>query len=297
MTTVATAATPVIFDDLEIGEIAMELDTQEPEDVIEWGLETFGNRVAIVTAFQVDGMVTLDIASRLGKEIRVITVDTGRLPQETHDFIDQVRERYPMARVETLLPDSAEVEAMVGRRGQNLFRQSVPMRFVCCHVRKVRPLVRALKDLDGWFTGLRRDQWASRAAIRKVELDHDHGGIVKLNPLADWAEEEVWEYLEDNDVPIHPLYAKGYTSIGCEPCTRPIQIGEDSRAGRWWWEEDAPKECGIHCPIETGNFEHEAEMILAEAHGDADEVQPSKNGSKPSRNGSTPIGNGVGAHR
>jgi phosphoadenosine phosphosulfate reductase len=227
------------------------------------------------------------MAYRIDPHVRVVTVDTGRLPQETHDFIDEVRERYPEARIETLLPDHTEVEAMVARHGQNLFRKSVEMRFVCCHVRKVLPLVRALHGLDGWFTGLRRDQWASRAAIRKVELDHDHGGIVKLNPLADWSEDDVWDYVKEHDVPSHPLYAKGYTSIGCAPCSRPIQIGEDHRAGRWWWESDAPKECGIHCPIETGNFEHEAEMILEEAHAH-DVQQPSTNGtngSGPSRNG------------
>jgi phosphoadenosine phosphosulfate reductase len=130
----------------------------------------------------------------------------------------------------------------------------------------VRPLTRALEGLDAWFTGLRRDQWASRAAIRKVELDHDHDGIVKLNPLADWSKDEVWDYIAEFDVPVHPLFAQGYTSIGCDPCTRPVGAGEDDRAGRWWWETNAPKECGMHCPIETGGFEHEAHAIIGEAH-------------------------------
>ncbi|MFW6206811.1 MAG: phosphoadenylyl-sulfate reductase [Gemmatimonadota bacterium] len=286
----------VEFDDLEIGEIAMELDHQGPWDVIEWAYETFGSRVGIVTALQVDGMVTLDMAYDIAPDdVRVITVDTGRLPQETYDFIDQVRERYPRASVEVLLPDHEEVEAMVARSGVNLFRQSVPLRFVCCHVRKVRPLTRALRGLDAWFTGLRRDQWASRAAIRKVELDHDHGGLVKLNPLADWTKEEVWQYLEDYDVPTHPLYAKGYTSIGCTPCSRPIEEGEDDRAGRWWWEEDAPKECGIHCPIDTGNFEHEAEMILAEINAEEDEGEGEGNGARANGNGANPKASGATA--
>jgi phosphoadenosine phosphosulfate reductase len=136
---------------------------------------------------------------------------------------------------------------------------------LCCQIRKVRPLVKALQGVDAWFTGLRRDQWASRAAIQKVQLDHDHEGIVKVNALADWEGDEVTAYNEENGVPVHPLYAKGYTSFGCAPCTRPIQLGENDRAGRWWWETGAPKECGIHCPIETGSFEHEAEAIFAEA--------------------------------
>ncbi|MBW3562369.1 MAG: phosphoadenylyl-sulfate reductase [Actinobacteria bacterium] len=262
------APRPVVFDDLEIGEIAVELDDQEPEDVIEWALETFGDGVAIVTSFQADGMVILDMAYHIQPDLKVITVDTGRLPQATHDFIEEVRARYPQADVEILLPDNREVEAMVRRNGLNLFRDSVPNRLTCCQIRKVRPLLRALEGLDAWFTGLRRDQWASRAAIKKVELDHDHDGIVKVNPLADWTKEEVWEYLEDLEVPTHPLYEQGFTSLGCAPCTRPIQQGEDDRAGRWWWETNAPKECGMHCPIETGGFEHEVHAILGKAHTD-----------------------------
>jgi phosphoadenosine phosphosulfate reductase len=255
----------VIFDDLEIGEIALDLDDQDPQDVVEWALETFNDRIAIVTALQADGMAVLDMAAKIKPDVRVITVDTGRLPQETYDFIDEVRAYYPKTQWDVLSPDNAEVEAMVQRRGVNLFRNSVEERMLCCQIRKVRPLVKALQGVDAWFTGLRRDQWASRAAIKKVELDHDHEGIVKINALADWEGDEVTAYNEENGVPVHPLYAKGYTSFGCAPCTRPIQLGENDRAGRWWWETGAPKECGIHCPIETGSFEHEAEAIFAEA--------------------------------
>ncbi|MGC8626354.1 MAG: phosphoadenylyl-sulfate reductase [Acidimicrobiales bacterium] len=253
------------FDDLEIGEVAIELDDREPQEVIAWALEAFDpERVAVMTALQAEGMAIVDMAVRLQPDVKVLTVDTLRLPAATYQFIDDVRRRYPRARLEVLRPSSQAVESMELQHGRDLFRDSVPLRLQCCHVRKVEPLVRALRDLDCWVTGLRRDQWASRAAIRKVELDHDHGGIVKLNPLADWAKDEVWEYLAANDVPVHPLYAAGYTSIGCDPCTRPITVGEDDRAGRWWWEVNAPKECGIHCPIETGGFEHEAHAILGE---------------------------------
>jgi phosphoadenosine phosphosulfate reductase len=252
----------VVFDDLEIGEIAVELDDHEPEDVIEWALDALGDRIALVTALQVDGMVVLDMAVRIRPDLRVVTVDTGRLPQQTHDFIDAVRAHYPRTRWDVVRPDQAEVDAMVRDRGPDLFRDSVADRLRCCQVRKVRPLTDALRGLDGWFTGLRRDQWASRAAIKKVELDHDHAGIVKVNALADWESPEVWDYVREHDVPVHPLYGEGYTSFGCAPCTRPIQPGEADRAGRWWWEKGAPKECGIHCPIETGAFEHEAEALL-----------------------------------
>ena len=255
-----------VFDDLEIGQVAVDLDDQEPEDVIEWALNTFGENVAIITALQADGMAILDMAYQMFPQVRVMTVDTGRLPQETIDFIAKVQGHYPEARLEVRHPDADEVATMVRRNGPDLFRKSVANRLMCCQIRKVRPLTRALEGLDAWFTGLRRDQWASRAAITKVQLDHDHDGIVKVNPLADWTAEDVDEYLDEFDVPRHPLYAQGYTSIGCAPCTRPVRDGEDDRAGRSWWESDAPKECGMHCPIETGGFEHEVRAILGEAH-------------------------------
>ena len=162
-------------------------------------------------------------------------------------------------------PDAGQLQRLVDRHGPNLFTRSVEQRLLCCNVRKVQPLTRYLAGIDAWVTGLRRDQWAGRTDIRKVEIDHDHGAIVKLNPLAEWTEDEVWDYLRENDVPVHPLYAKGYTSIGCAPCTRPVAVGEPKRAGRWWWESNAPKECGMHCAIETGGFEHELHAIVGEA--------------------------------
>lgn len=261
-TSPTSASERVFFDDLEIGEIAVDLDDQEPEDAIAWALEELGDRIAVVTALQSDGMVVLDMATRIRPDIRVITVDTGRLPAETLAFIETARARYPHTQWDVLRPDDAAVDLMVRERGSELFSTSVADRLLCCQVRKVRPLTDALRGLDGWFTGLRRDQWASRAAIKKVELDHDHGGIVKVNALADWQHEDVWDYIQRYDVPVHPLYAQGYTSFGCAPCTRAIRPGEDDRAGRWWWEKGAPKECGIHCPIETGNFEHQAASLL-----------------------------------
>ena len=155
----------------------------------------------------------------------------------------------------------------VGKHGVDLFKTSVDLRLLCCNLRKVRPLTKHLHSLDAWVTGLRRDQWASRTNIRKVELDHDHGAIVKLNPLAEWDEQDVWDYVRERDVPYHSLYDRGFTSIGCAPCTRAIQPGEASRAGRWWWETNAPKECGIHCAIESGGLEHELHALLGDKHG------------------------------
>lgn len=251
------------LDEYEAGQLAVELDDATPEEVLEYTLERWGRQAGICTSFQAEGMVLLDMAWRIRPDVRVFTVDTGRLPDETYEMVETVRKRYGLG-VEIHFPEAARVEGMVTRFGPNLFFRAVPARLYCCHVRKVEPIRRALEGLDAWITGLRREQWASRSNIRKVEVDHDHGGLAKVSPLADWTIEEVWEYIDEHDVPRHPLYAKGYTSIGCAPCTRPTAPGEDPRAGRWWWETNAPKECGIHCPLETGGFEHEVEAILGD---------------------------------
>ena len=255
----------IALDELEIGELAVEFDDKDPQELIDWAVEKFGSKLAIITSFQSEGMALLDMAYKINPDINVVTVDTGRLGEESYAFIDQVREHYGI-NIGVRFPDSGEVEKLVTSNGANSFYKSVNSRLVCCQIRKVRPLQKALDGFDAWITGLRRDQWASRINIRKIELDHDHGAIVKLSPLADWSEDEVEEYTVLNNVPRHPLYAKGYTSIGCKPCTRAISPGEDSRAGRWWWEKDAPKECGMHCSIETGGFEHELKALLGEKH-------------------------------
>lgn len=140
---------------------------------------------------------------------------------------------------------------MVRRYGPNLFYRDVQLRLLCCHVRKVQPLCQALATLDAWITGLRREQSPTRTSIRAIELDHEHGGLVKVNPLVNWTEQQVWDYIRTHAVPHHPLYQQGYTSIGCAPCTRPTTAGEDPRAGRWWWETGIPKECGMHCAGES----------------------------------------------
>ncbi len=251
-----------LLDDLEVGELAVEYETREPEDVLEWAIDRFGlERFALVTSFQIDGSVLIDMAWRINPKVRVITVDTGRFPQEQFEIMDAFRLRYGI-QLEVMFPEYRAVEEMTRKHGVNLFYDSVQNRIRCCQVRKVLPQLRALQTLDCWVTGLRRDQWATRANIKKIEIDHDHGGIIKLCPLADWTEEDVWNYARENDVPIHPSYAKGYKSLGCQPCTRPVKEGEHGRSGRWWWETNAPKECGMHCSIETGGFEHEAEAIL-----------------------------------
>ena len=257
-----------LIDELEAGELSVEFEGEEPDVVLEWALERFSPRIALSTAFQIDGIALLDMISTIDPEIRVFSVDTGRLPQETFELIDKLQRRYPQMQLELLSPNPVHLQRMVARKGVNLFYESVEKRLLCCNVRKVQPLTRHLATLDAWITGLRRDQWATRTNIRKVEIDHDHGAIVKLNPLAEWTEDEVWEYVRERDLPLHALYERGYSSIGCAPCTRALEPGEPSRAGRWWWEVNAPKECGIHCAIETGGFEHELHALLAENEHD-----------------------------
>ena len=257
-----------LIDELEAGELSVELEGEEPQVVLEWALERFAPRIAISTAFQVDGIAVLDMAYAIDPEIQVFSVDTGRLPQETLELVDALRERYPGLNLELLSPNPTHVATMVARHGEDLYYDAVDKRLLCCQVRKVLPLTRHLASLDAWITGLRRDQWATRTNIRKVEIDHDHGAIVKLNPLAEWTKREVWAYLGENDVPVHGLYAQGYTSIGCAPCTRAVPPGGESRSGRWWWESNAPKECGIHCAIETGGLEHELHALIGEHNGE-----------------------------
>ncbi len=283
----------LLMDDWEAGELAVELDDQPPQAVLEWALERFHPRIALCTSFQAEGAVLLDMAWRIHPGVRVFTVDTGRLPEETHALIDAVRDRYGIE-VEVAFPDAGRLEAMTRRYGANPFYRDLRLRLTCCSVRKVEPLLRKLDALDGWITGLRREQWASRSNIRKVELDHDHGGIVKVNPLADWFPDEVWGYIREHDVPYNALYDRGYTSIGCAPCTRPTSPGEDPRAGRWWWETNAPKECGIHCPIETGGFEHELEVLL-HAPGEGGGLEPVPEGGERARGGPEPEGGDDGA--
>ena len=218
-------------------------EAAEASDILSWAIDTFGDSFAIATSFQKEGMAILDLAARISAGVRVFTLDTGRLPDETYQMMETVRRRYGVA-VEVVFPEREDVEELVAIHGPNLFYSSVAARQRCCDARKVRPLERKLATLQAWATGLRRDQGETRRGIPKVE--RGAGGRVKICPLADWSAGRVEEYLTRHEVPVHPLYARGYTSIGCAPCTRAVEPGESERAGRWWWEEDAKKECGIH---------------------------------------------------
>ena len=234
------------------------------EEVLKWGIDEFGDRFAISTSFQATGMVILDMAACLtGGDVRVFSLDTGRLHAETYELIERVRSRYGVT-VELLTPDSSELTRMISLHGPNLFYESGSKRRLCCEIRKVRPLKRKLATLDAWVTGLRRSQSASRGLVEPIELDEEHGGIVKIAPLVYWSNQEVWDYIKRNDVPTHKLYDQGYPSIGCEPCTRAIKPGESERAGRWWWEDaEVDKECGMHA-MPTGQLRRTLDVLLDE---------------------------------
>jgi len=196
------------------------------------------------TSFGAEDMVLLDLIRRHGLPIAMFTLDTGRLPEETHALMRAVEDRYGRC-VSVLFPDAAAVQALVARDGSNGFRDSVEKRKACCAVRKLEPLGRALAGRRAWVTGLRAGQSASRAQLAARETDAERG-VEKFNPLHDWTEAQVWDYLRGGAVPYNALHDRFYPSIGCAPCTRAVAVGEDIRAGRWWWENEAAKECGLH---------------------------------------------------
>jgi phosphoadenosine phosphosulfate reductase len=201
---------------------------------------------AFASSFGAEDMVLVDLIAR-GRltRIEVLTLDTGRLPRETHALIETVRERYGLP-IASHAPRVEAVEAYVAKHGLDGFYDSLDARKACCRVRKIEPLRRALVGKRAWITGLRRGQSDTRAEIPLQDFDAAHD-LWKFNPLAEWSDDDVWTYLKQNDVPYNALHDRGYPSIGCEPCTRAVKPGEHPRAGRWWWEQEgARKECGLH---------------------------------------------------
>ena len=220
-------------------------------------IDEFGGSLAILTSFQREGVVIMDLALAVSPDIPVVTIDTGRLPRETFEMIDALEARFGI-KVERIQPDPAEVGEMVEMHGLDLFRDGVPKRMLCCNVRKVRPLAERMRGMAAYLTGIRRGQNAERA---EVEAFDRGSSPVRVSPLVDWSAEEVLAYTREHGLPEHPLYSRGYTSIGCEPCTRAVSEGEDERAGRWWWEIDAAKECGLHFSPD-GRAERTVDVML-----------------------------------
>ena len=232
---------------------------QDAEDLIRWAAEHYRGRLATVTSFQREGMVLLDMAQRISPGIPVFTLDTGRLPESTYEMIERVRTHYGVS-IHLVHPDAGEVERMTTAHGPNLFRNDLGSRLLCCQIRKVRPLAKALAPFSATLVGLRRAQTESRAQLEQID---SRSNPVKISPLAEWTSEQVATYIAAHNVPEHPLYRRGYRSIGCEPCTRAVQPDEGERAGRWWWEQDAAKECGLHFTPE-GRVRRRVDILLEE---------------------------------
>jgi phosphoadenosine phosphosulfate reductase len=228
----------------DVTTLALRAGPMPAEDVLRLAIERFAPSVALSSSFGAEDMVLVHMIATIDPKTRIFTLDTGRLPQETYNVIDAARRRYGVS-IDVLFPQADAVQSMVAEHGVNLFYHSVENRKLCCGVRKMEPLRRALSGLDAWITGLRREQSVTRADVPKVEWDASNG-LVKVNPLVDWTQEDVWKYVREHNVPYNALHDRGYPSIGCAPCTRAVQPGEHERSGRWWWEHPETKECGLH---------------------------------------------------
>lgn len=224
-----------------------EIESKSAEELVAFAVNEFGEKLGIASSFGLEDMVLIDMASKTGKSFTVFTLDTGRLHEETYEIMERTRSHYGIS-VKAYFPQSEAVQNLEREKGLFSFRESLENRKECCAIRKVEPLNRALSELSAWMTGMRRDQGVTRTDTPKAETDPNHSHMVKFNPLADWTEAQIRQYLEDHKVPTNALHKKNYPSIGCAPCTRPILEGEDIRAGRWWWENAEHKECGLHRP-------------------------------------------------
>jgi len=200
--------------------------------------------VAFANSLGAEDMVLTDLIARHFPGISMFTLDTGRLPEETYDLMQRIRQQYGLT-IQAYFPESAAVERYVAQHGPNAFYKSVDLRKSCCYIRKVEPLKRALQGKKAWITGLRREQALTRDSLELSSFDEIHG-LQKFNPLCDWTTQEVWQYLKQQDVPYNVLHDKFYPSIGCAPCSRAVTPGENIRSGRWWWENAEAKECGLH---------------------------------------------------
>lgn len=214
------------------------------EEILEYFNDEFQDRICLSSSMGAEDQVLTHMLMKINPRFRIFTLDTGRLFPETLNLIQKTRDRYS-AEIEVFFPDYKLVQQMVREKGINLFYNSVENRKLCCHIRKLEPLSRALSGMNAWITGIRKDQTINRFDTQVVEWDEGNG-IVKINPLYRWSEKMVWEFIKNNQIPYNELHDKNFPSIGCQPCTRAVAPGEDSRAGRWWWEDQGQKECGLH---------------------------------------------------
>lgn len=232
------------FTKENIPELNKELEGKLAIDIINFFNTNLGNEITFGTSLGAEDQVITEMLASINSSVPIFTLDTGRLFPETYNLIDSTSVKYGIT-IKPYSPVNTEVEEMVVEHGMNLFFKSIELRKTCCQVRKLRPLKRALIGRRAWFTGLRRSQSVTRVDMQIVEWD-DNSNMLKINPLINWTEEDVWNYIKKQGIPYNPLHNKNYPSIGCEPCTRAIMPGEDVRAGRWSWENPDTKECGLH---------------------------------------------------
>lgn len=225
-------------------ELTNRLKDKSAQDILKYFIDKCDQKVGFASSLGAEDQVLTDMICKINKKVNIFTLDTGRLFPETYDLIEKTSELYGI-KIKVFFPDYTKVEEMVQAKGVNLFYKSVENRERCCYLRKKEPLKRAFKGLEAWICGLRREQSITRFNNQLVEWDEQHG-LFKINPLIEWTEDQVWEYIKKNNVPYNELHDKGFPSIGCQPCTRAIKPGEDVRAGRWWWEQPEKRECGLH---------------------------------------------------
>ena len=220
-------------------------ESKSAQEILQWTISTYGKKAGLASSFGMEDMILIDLLSKLEGEVTIFTLDTGRLHEETYEVMERARSKYGIT-ITAYFPDKIDIEILQKSKGFFSFRESIENRKECCTIRKIDPLNRALSSLDAWVTGLRRDQGLTRVDVKKVAEDENHNTMIKINPLADWSLAMVEEYIKTNDVPVNALHKKNYPSIGCAPCTRSVDKGEDIRSGRWWWENAEHKECGLH---------------------------------------------------
>jgi len=213
--------------------------------ILKAGIESAAGSVSLGCSFSMEDVAIIDIAQQAGITLGIFAIDTGRLNEETYEVAESLVERYRV-KIDWYFPLHDYVERLEREKGLFSFRESLENRHECCHIRKVEPLSRALKGLSGWVTGMRREQGITRTDLKAVECDDLNGGLLKINPLIEWSEEQLLTYSKQHNLPVNRLFREGYRSIGCAPCTRAVKPGEDARGGRWWWENPENKECGLH---------------------------------------------------
>lgn len=229
---------------MDVNKLNQQFAGKSAIEVLNWFLREYKGKIGLASSLSIEDQAITEMICKIDPSCRIFTLDTGRLFPQTYSLISKTKDRFGK-QIEVYFPDYKAVEAMVGEHGVNLFYESVELRKRCCHVRKIEPLKRAFEGLEVWICGLRREQSVTRADNNVVEWDKGNG-IIKINPLIDWSEAQVWDYIKQNQIPYNVLHDQGYPSIGCQPCTRAVKEGEDLRAGRWWWENPEQKECGLH---------------------------------------------------